>query len=395
MWKNRIHVGAWNGVNELETVEKDFQEIAKSGMDFIIMTYMHDKKSEQNLAWAEKYNVNILMWDTRVNGNFNITDNELRQITEEYKNSPSFAGFALCDEPGMSEYPNLQKIAKVCKSVYPEKEVHINLLPMYAAPFVFGDIEFTDYLEDFAVKVPSIKAISTDTYPFLIDDNGVKTTYDDYLRAFDIQAALCRKYGCEFWMYIQSMQFLPNRKPDLADFRFQVYCSLAFGAKAILHFCYHMTPGNKGADPFSAIQGNGEKCDLWELERIVNNELLGLSDIYLQYTNVGAFPYKLEDSPRYLEFDNIYEDDRIKNIDSTESLLFGVFEKNDNKSKAYVIVNMAEMQDGKMAEVSLEIDGAKKVTAYIKAVKVEIEPVDGNKYQFSLDVGEGIFLTVD
>ena len=64
MWKNRIHGGAWNGVNELETVEKDFQEIAKSGMDFIIMTYMHDKKSEQNLAWAEKYNVNILMWDT-------------------------------------------------------------------------------------------------------------------------------------------------------------------------------------------------------------------------------------------------------------------------------------------------------------------------------------------
>lgn len=395
--KNRIHVGAWNAVNEYLTVESDFKEIAKSGMDFIIMTYTRDDKAIENLAWAEKYNVKCLIWDGEINNANDLTKEKVLEIVKPYADSPSFAGFAICDEPGMSQYDHLAQVAKACYEAYPEKEVHINLLPMYAAPFVFGEMDFDEYLEVFAQKIDKMP-ISTDTYPFLIDENKIKSTYADYLLALDKQAYFCRKYNRDFWLYIQSMPFLPNRCPDLPDFRFQTYAGLCFGMKAMLHFCYHITTGTPPeADfPYGAIRANGTKSELWDYERSVNNELLAISEEYLKYKNIGAYTYEGETVPDYLYFDNIYTDDTvITNIESNESLLIGVFDKIEGNGRAYVVTNMSELQNPKWAEVSLEIPSAKKVTAYIKGVPVVIEPVMGNQYQFTLTEGEGAFIVVE
>ena len=85
--KNRIHVGAWNAVNEYLTVESDFKEIAKSGMDFIIMTYTRDDKAIENLAWAEKYNVKCLIWDGEINNANDLTKEKVLEIVKPYADS--------------------------------------------------------------------------------------------------------------------------------------------------------------------------------------------------------------------------------------------------------------------------------------------------------------------
>ena len=395
--EKRIHVGAWNAVNEYQTTENDFKEIAKSGMDFIIMSYTRDEKAVENLAWAEKYNVKCLMFDGAINDAEDLTAEKVLELTKPYADSPSFAGFSICDEPDMGRYPHLAQVAKACYEAYPDKEVHVNLLPMYAACFVFGETDFDEYLESFAAQVEKMP-ISTDTYPFLIDENGVKSTYPDYLAALDKHAFYCRKYNRDFWLYIQSMPFLPNRCPDLPDFRFQAYTGLCFGMKGMLHFCYHITANTPPEVdyPYAAIRSNGTKSELWEYERTVNNELLAISEEYIKYRNIGAYTFKGETVPDYLYFDNIYNDDKvITDIESNESLLIGVFDEIEGNNRAYVITNMTELQNPKWAEVSLEIPDAASVTAYIKGIKTKLEPVMGKQYQFTLTEGEGVFIVVE
>ena len=112
--EKRIHVGAWNAVNEYQTTENDFKEIAKSGMDFIIMSYTRDEKAVENLAWAEKYNVKCLMFDGAINDAEDLTAEKVLELTKPYADSPSFAGFSICDEPDMGRYPHLAQVAKAC-----------------------------------------------------------------------------------------------------------------------------------------------------------------------------------------------------------------------------------------------------------------------------------------
>ena len=75
-------------------------------------------------------------------------------------------------------------------------------------------------------------------------------------------------------------------------------------------------------------------------------------------------------------------------------MLIGCFDKKEGEGHAFTLVNMAELGDGKIADVEFELDGANKVTAYIKGLPVELKPVDG-KYFTALDCGEGIFVTVE
>ena len=115
----------------------------------------------------------------------------------------------------------------------------------------------------------------------------------------------------------------------------------------------------------------------------------------MQYKNIGAFTYKTRRSPDYADFDNEYEDfSTIVDIKSNQTVLIGCFDKKEGEGHAFTLVNMAELGDGKIADVEFELDGANKVIAYIKGLPVELKPVDG-KYFTALDCGEGIFVTVE
>lgn len=397
--KKMINIGAMYGVREEdvakglldEVPEKDFQDLVANGQNLLFLTIVHgepvwEKCFTHCMKLAEKYNIRVIVHDNVMNGcGKNITKEDVKKYTASYANSPVYVGQGFHDEPSRSQYAEINKLVSTYKSVYPDKMTFVNLLPMYAANFVFGDEDFEEYLEDFA-KTVDCEYICTDVYPLLIED-GTKYTYDDYLRSFDIQAQLCRKYNREFRMYIQSMEFLPNREPSLEDFRFQVYCSLSFGAQTILHFLYDV--------PGGAIRADRVKKAVWAYSRTVNTELNAISDVYMQYKNLGAYTFKTKNSPVYADFDNEYtEFDLITNLTSNETILIGCFEKEFGEGKAFTLVNMSELQDYTIADVEFTIKNAKRVTSYQKGIPTELKAVD-NKYYISLDSGEGVFITVE
>lgn len=397
--KKRITVSSMYGLRDelmakgvLEDIpEADMKDLIANGQNLLFLTIVHgnpvwEKIFARSLELAEKYNISVVVHDNVMNAlGEKITVEDVKKYTALYANSPVYVGQGFHDEPSSSQYPEINKLVTTYKAVYPDKDTYVNLLPMYAANFVFGDLDFEEYLEDFA-KTVDCEYICTDVYPLLIEDD-TKYTYDDYLRCFDIQAQLCRKYNREFRMYIQSMGFLPNREPSLEDFRFQVYCALSFGAQTIIHFLYDT--------PTGAFDNDHKKRAVWSYSRTVNTELNAISDTFVQYKNIGAYTYKTANSPAYADFDNEYTDfDVITKIESNETVLIGCFEKEDGAGSAFTLVNLSELQDYTIADVTFSLKDAKKVTCYQKGIPTQLTPVDGD-YYVCLDSGEGVFITVE
>ena len=389
---NKLLVSSCYGIREHTSTEKDYKDFVANGQNLMYLTIVCGEKQWEesffrNLGLCEKYNIPVIVHDNKMNElGENITEDDVRQYTKTYCTSPVYAGNGFADEPGPGQYPMLAHLTRTYMNVFPDKLTFINVLPMYAANFVFGDLDYEEYLEDFAKIVP-VDHISVDVYPFTIDESGNKYTYDEYIRALDIQAQICRKYNKKFWLYIQSMEFLPNREPGLEEMRFQVWSGLSFGMTHLLHFCYDV--------PGGSIRPDRTKKPVWSYVRTVNTELLAISDAYMQYKNLGAYVYEAGEVPEYTQFENNYEGfDAVEIISSNETLLIGCFDKKEGEGKAFTITNMSEVSLGKIADVEFAVPGAKKVTAYIKGIPNVLCEVDG-KYYASLDCGEGIFVTVE
>ena len=389
---DKILISSCYGIRELTSTEKDYKDFITNGQNLMYLTVVWGEKEWEdsffhNLKLCEKYNISVLVHDNKMNDlGDNLTEEDVREYTKSYSSSPVYAGNGFADEPGPDQYPTLAHIIKTYLSVFPDKRTFINLLPMYAANFVFGDLDYEEYLEDFAKMVP-VDHISVDVYPYTIDENGNKYTYDEYIRGLDMQAQVCRKYNKEFWLYVQSMEFLPNREPGLEEMRFQVWSGLCFGMTHLLHFCYDV--------PGGSIRADRTKKSVWTYTRTVNMELSAISDAYMQYKNLGAYTYEAGDVPEYTQFENNYEGfDALNIISSNETLLVGCFDKKEGNGKAFTVVNMSEVSLGKIADVEFAVPNAEKVTAYIKGIPTVLREVDG-KYYVSLDCGEGAFVTVE
>lgn len=402
--KKIIEIGSMYGIREeymakgliKEIPEVDYKNFIAHGQNVMFLTVVWGNPTWENifkksLAMCEKYNIRVVVHDNMLNSKgLDITEEDVRKYTSYYKDSPVWVGQGFDDEPAPSEYPRIQKTLETFLSVYPDKQTYVNLLPMYAANFVFGDWDFEEYLEDFAKTVTSADYICTDVYP-LLEDNGTKYTYDEYLRCLDIQAQMCKKYNKDFRIYIQGMGFGPNRCPNTEDFRFQCWVAMSFGCDTLLNFCYDITGGAYTQEP----EAKRKKTPNWSAGRTVNMEIGAVSDVFLQYKNLGAYTYKTRRSPDYADFDNEYEDfDTITSLKATETVLVGCFDKKEGEGHAFTLVNLSELGEEKIADVEFSLDNAKKVTAYIKGIPVELKPVD-DKYFVALDCGEGIFVTVE
>lgn len=389
---NKFLISSSYGLRELSVSEKDYKDFIANGQNLMFLTVVWgDKKWEENfftnLALCEKYEIPVIVYDNVMNDlSEKLTEEDVKKYTAAYSSSPVYSGNGFADEPGPEQYPALAHIVGTYLRVFPDKRTFINLLPLYAANFVFGDLDYEEYLESFAKTVP-VDHISVDIYPFTVDDNGVKYTYDEYLRSLDMPAQICRKYNKEFWLYVQSMEFLPNREPGLEEMRFQAWSGLSFGMTHFMHFCYDV--------PGGSIREDRTKKPLWSYTRAVNTELAAFSDIYMGYKNLGAYVYESGEVPEYTVFENNYSDfDCMRILSSTETLLVGCFDEKAGSGKAFTFVNMSEVSAGKIADVEFSVPGAAKVTAYIKGIPHELRSVD-EKYYISLDCGEGAFVTAE
>ena len=197
---------------------------------------------------------------------------------------PALYGYYLRDEPDTGMFEGLGKVAGIIRELSPGKWPYINLFPDYATAQQLGAADYSAYLERFITTCkPSI--LSYDNYS-LMDDGSVRPSYWSNLES--VRAA-SSKHGLVFWNIVLASAHFSYRELSAADFRFQVYTTLAYGGRGISYFTY-FTPAT-GNYRMGAIDQFGHQTPNWYFMQHANLQLLKLAPTLLQLTSDAVYHF--------------------------------------------------------------------------------------------------------
>ncbi len=143
---------------------------------------------------------------------------------------------------------------------------------------------YEDYVYRWASKGPDF--MMYDHYPFGVS-GGISA---DYYSNMEIIRRQSLAASIDFWTYIQSVGITGAlRAPTEGEMRYQVYTSLAYGAKGINYFTYE-TPSGQG-EPFhdGILLPNGTKNASYTYAQNINAEVLKLGPKLLSLTSQAVY----------------------------------------------------------------------------------------------------------
>ena len=153
-------------------------------------------------------------------------------------------GYQMVDEPQRSDFPALAAWAASVAVRAPGALRFINLLPNYFLPAPSSPA-YDDYVAAFVTTVkPDI--LCFDHYPeFFV---GSETDTSDvsqagYIRNLQIIRRAVLGANISFWNFFGAMPYGGRSDVSESHMRWQIYTSLAHGAKGLLYFCYWSPAG--------------------------------------------------------------------------------------------------------------------------------------------------------
>jgi len=163
----------------------------------------------------------------------NMARSNVTQLVKEVGNHPALYGFYLRDEPGADMFGGLAKVASLIRELAPGKWPYINLFPNYASEGQMGVKTYEEYLQK-CVDTCHPTELSYDHYA-LMDDGSLRDGFWQNLQQMSAQSV---KSKIPFWNIVLSCAHFNYREPTAADLRFEVFSSLAYGARGIAYFTY-------------------------------------------------------------------------------------------------------------------------------------------------------------
>lgn len=230
---------------------------------------------------CQKAGLKAIVADARVSGyDWQSVDAEVarQRVTEligEVRNHPAVYGYQLRDEPTAAFFPGLATVASIVKEQHPGAWPYINLFPNYATPGQLGAPDYDAYLERF-VEVCRPPVISYDHYALLHDG----TLRDGYFANLESVRRVSGKRDLPFWNIVLAAAHFDYREVSAADLRFQIYTSLAYGARGIAYFKYFAPKvGNYRAAPVDQF---GHETPTWAAMQNVNLQVTQLAPTLLK-----------------------------------------------------------------------------------------------------------------
>lgn len=278
--QDRFAVGFWVGPQTSENLRERYREIAEA--NFTVVIGSHGMDARKQMEYCREFGLKAL-----------IDGPQLEVARDE-----ACWGVLLTDEPGVAQFPELAKRADEVRTKVPGKFGYVNLFPNYASPAQLGTATYDEHVARF-VKEVKPEVLSMDHYPLMRPEADGRAAYLDNL-------AVMRKHSLEagipFWNYFYSMPFNDRLDPTEAQIRWQIFASIAYGAKGVLYFCY-WTPGKGagGAGEFpkggAIITAEGRKTRHYDEARRINAELKHWGPVLMQLTSLGVTRKDLAGTP--------------------------------------------------------------------------------------------------
>ena len=264
--------------------EEDLKGIAECGLTVTCFVEVKD------LDLCSKYGLKAIISDPRLGYRWDGTidrrmmEQNIDSLVGEVGNHPALYGYFLTDEPTpetyVREYENLAIVVKALRDRTPDKLAYVNLLPNFV--FNLKTNEYEKYVREYVERL-SARFLSYDDYS-LFEDGSLRYSYFDNL---EVMNRISHEYDIPFWHILLSVPHFNYREPSEADMRFQVYTSLAYGAKGISYFTYH-TP-NVGNYRNAPIDWFGKRTPLWYVMQRLNSQIKTLAPILMKLRSTGVY----------------------------------------------------------------------------------------------------------
>jgi hypothetical protein len=271
----------WNSVANDRAVINKIKECGFTVAGFV---------SPETLETCRKLGIKAIVSDPRIrNYDWTRLDEKaararaLPAINAVRKNRALY-GYFLCDEPGAKSFPGLAVMTSLVHQAAPDKWAYINLFPNYANGDQLGATSYEDYLEKFVTTCHPTQ-LSYDHYA-LMDNGSLAGRYWDNLEQM---RTVAKKYNLPFWNIVLAVAHFSFREPTAADLRFEVFSSLAYGARGIAYYTYFARQvGNYRA---AAIDQFGNPTPTWSNLQYINLQIQKLAPTLLELTSDDTYHF--------------------------------------------------------------------------------------------------------
>ncbi|MEF2243678.1 beta-galactosidase [Paenibacillus sp. IITD108] len=382
-------IGLWVSPPVDQITMERYKEIKDAGITFITGFAEWtggEEAQKKSLDFAAANDLKVILRDPSINA---LGMDELEQMKDKitaYSSHPAYMGHVFYDEPSRQQFEWLTAMKDEYSKHAPNGLAYINLFPTYASVEQKGgtSVEYVqDYLQTFK---PSV--LSYDHYPFLkktSEDESANIT-EDYYYNLELIRSEALKANTPFWLFIQTLDFnLTHRDPTEDELRWQIYTSLAYGAKGIQYFTY-WTPKPGGSETFGKgiidLEGNQTR-HYGEVQRL-NKEVQALGRQLLNLKSEGVIHHGFV-PPLIAELKESFGP--IEEI-AGDPAVIGCF--SDDKGQSSILVVNASYEKSSSTTISLK-PNIKNITLW-KNGEPQTSKVVGGKVELELIPGQGVWI---
>jgi len=373
--QDRFAIGFWVDPPMDEKAPARYKEIAEANFTLAIGGFGATKPEEiqRQLSLCGEYGLKAI-----------VGTGDLEP--EKYVTGASCWGFLMKDEPNAAQFPALASLVQKNRSVHPGKLSYINLLPNYANADQLGKSSYDEYVAGFMDTVhPDV--LSMDYYPLFKPDADGR---DGYCGNLEVMRKYSLKYDVPFWNFFNIMPYGPHTDPTESQVRWQIYTSLAYGAKGALYFCYFTPQGGEFPKGGAIIRVDGSRTRHFEEAKRINAELKNLGQTLMQLTSTGVYRISPKDNPS-----DILKNTPIKNIsrspeDPEWDYLIGVFRHKDGRDAVLINNYRFAYTAWPTVEFNADISNIREIDKETgKEIPVKDDSPDLPGLQLSLAAGDG------
>lgn len=284
--RDRFFISHWCGPTEF-TPER-IAEVAEANFTVAMISAGSPEANKAALDLCAANSIKALVIDSRIMAKDHRRDKDfesnLDAIVADYAGHPALWGYYVTDEPNSGAFKQLAAVNRYLLKKDPHHVPYINLFPTYATREQLGSPTYTHHVDEF-MRMVRPRLLSYDHYALLADNER-----GDYFENLEIIRRMGIKHRTPFNYILLSMPHGPYRDPSEAELRWQVFTSLAYGARGIMYFTYNTPP----PDPVwncrdAIIDQHGRRNRKYDEVKRINAEVLKLAPTLLRLISTAVY----------------------------------------------------------------------------------------------------------
>jgi hypothetical protein len=271
--QDRFAIGFWVDPPADEKIQQRYQQIADANFTLVIGGFgaTRNRQVQEQLALCRKLGLRA------------IVDVPHKSTDKLVPDQRALWGYLWYDEPSLAQFPSLARDVAQIRQLRPGKLTFINLLPDYAPATALGTPDYKTYVHQFIDQVqPDV--LCMDYYPQFRPEKR-KDGRPGYLNCLAVMREESLRGKIPFWNFFNIMPYGPHSDPTEAQLRWQIFSSIAYGAKGVLYFCYYTPEGGEFPKGGAIIGRNDKPTRHYEQARRINAEVKALGPTLMQLTS--------------------------------------------------------------------------------------------------------------